>query len=96
MVSQLDEAMLYHLRYLALIECRPPSYRDFQSFEYNGKTYCMKHGTYRNKICGFKKAGIVETEYNAGTAFHTLKDVHFGKRKKEAMMTPSMTPNVKY
>jgi hypothetical protein len=35
----------------------------------------------------------VETEYNAGTAFHTLKDVHFGKRRKEAMMTPMMTPN---
>jgi hypothetical protein len=93
MVSQLDEAMLNHMHYLAVVEGRPPSYRDFQSFEFNGKTYGMTHGTYRNKICGFKKAGIVETEYNAGTAFHTLKDVHFGKRKKIEMMTPSMTPN---
>lgn len=93
MVSQLDEAMLNHLSYLAIIEGRPPSYRDFQSFEYNGKTYGMKHGTYRNKICRLKKAGIVETEYNAGTAFHTPKDVHFGKRRKAAMMTPSMTHN---
>jgi hypothetical protein len=89
MVSQLDEAMLNHMRYLALIEGRPPGYRDFQSFEYNGKTYGMTHGTYRNKICRLKKAGIVETEYNSGTAFHTLKDIHFGNRKKEAMMTPN-------
>jgi Ni,Fe-hydrogenase I large subunit len=93
MVSQLDEAMLNHLSYLALIEGRPPSYRDFQSFEFNGKTYGMTHGTYRNKIWKFKKEGRVETEYNAGTAFHTLKDVHFGKRRKEGMMTPMMTPN---
>jgi hypothetical protein len=35
----------------------------------------------------------VETEYNSGTAFHTLKDVHFGNRKKRTMMTASMTPN---
>jgi hypothetical protein len=93
MVSQLDEAMLNHMHYLAFTEGRPPSYRDFLSFEFNGKTYGMKHGTYRNKIWRLKKAGMVETEYNAGTAFHTLKDVHFGKRKKEAMMTRSMTPN---
>jgi hypothetical protein len=85
--------MLNHMHNLALTEGRPPSYRDFQSFEYNGKTYGMTHGTYRNKICRLKKAGIVETEYNAGTAFHTPKGVHFGKRRKVAMMTPMVTPN---
>jgi hypothetical protein len=53
----------------------------------------MTHGTYRNKILGLKKAGTVETECNSGTAFHTLKDVHYGRRKKVTMMTPSMTPN---
>jgi hypothetical protein len=91
MVSQLDEAMLNHMRHLTVIEGRPPSYLDFQSFEVNGKTYGMTHGTYRNKIWGFKRAGIVETEYNSGTAFHTLKGVHFGNRKKETM-TRMMTP----
>ena len=34
----------------------------------------------------------METEYNAGAAFHTLNGVHFGKKKKK-MMTPSITPN---
>jgi hypothetical protein len=91
MASQLDEAMLDHMRHLAFTEGRSFSYLDFQSFEFNGKAYGMTHGTYRNKIREFKRAGIVETEYNSGTAFHTLKDVHFGKRKKT--MTPSMTPN---
>src|SRR5918994_855519 len=91
MVSQLDEAMLNHMRYLALTEGRPFSYRDFQSFEFNGKTYGMSHGTYRNKIWEFKKAGVAETEYSAGVAFHTLKGVPFGNRKK--MMTPIVTPN---
>ena len=45
------------------------------------------------KFGRFKRAGIVETEYNSGTAFHTLKDVHFGKRKRRRVLTPSMTPN---
>ena len=83
MASQLDEAMLNHMRYLALTEGRSFSYLDFQSFELNGKTYGMTHGTYRNKILGLKKAGIVETEYNSGTAFHTLKDVTFRKEKEK-------------
>src|SRR5688500_4338424 len=93
MVSQLDEAMLSHMRYLALTEGRSFSYLDFQSFEFNGKTYGMTHGTYRNKIWGYKRAGIVETEYNSGPAFHTLKDVHSANRKRKNTMTPMMTPN---
>jgi hypothetical protein len=93
MVSQLDEAMLNHMRYLALTEGRPFSYLDFKSFEFNGKIYGMSHRTYRNKIWRFKKAGIAETEYNSRVAFHTLKGEHFGKRKKKKRMTPSMTPN---
>jgi hypothetical protein len=93
MVSQLDEAMLNHMHYLALTEGRSFSYLDFQSFEVNGKTYGMTHGTYRNKIWGFKRAGIVETEYNSGPAFHTLKDAHFGNRKRKNTMTPLMTHN---
>jgi hypothetical protein len=92
MASQLDKAMLNHIRYLVLTEGRSFSYLDFQSFKFNGMAYSMTHGTYRNKICGFKRAGIMETEYNSGIAFHTLKDVHFGSRKKKTM-TPSMTPN---
>lgn len=92
MVSQLDEAMLNHMRYLALTEGRSFSYLDFQSFEFNGKTYGMTHGAYRTKIWRFKKAGLAETESNSRIAFHTLKDVHFGKRKKRSV-TPMMTPN---
>jgi hypothetical protein len=38
------------------------------------------------------RLGVVEQEYNAGAAFHTLTGVHFGKRKM-TVMTPSMTPN---
>ena len=86
MVSRLDEAMLNYMRHLAITEGRPFSYLDFQSFEFNGKTYGMTHRTYRNKIWGFKKAGIVKTEYNAGIAFHNL---HFGNRKEKTMMTPN-------
>lgn len=89
----LDDAMLKHIRNIVLTEHRPFSYRDF-CLEVKGQPYAMSHGTYRNKVSKFKKLGIVEQEYNAGTAFHTLTGVHFGKRKrKKKTMTPSMTPN---
>src|SRR5918995_5531927 len=89
----LDDAMLKQIRYLVLIGRRPFSYLDFCSEEVKGQPYAMAHGTYRNKVSKFRKLGILEQEYNAGTAFQTLKGVPFGKRKKKKMMTPSMTPN---
>jgi hypothetical protein len=84
--------MLKHIQYLVFKEHRLFSYLDFCSKEVKGQPYAMAHGTYRNKVSKFRKLGIVEREYNSGTAFHTLKGVPFGKRKK-LMMTPSMTPN---
>ena len=91
-MPSLDDAMLKRIHYLVFKEHRPFSYLDFCSEEVKGQPYAMAHGTYRNKVSKFRKLGIVEQEYNAGTAFHTLKGVPFGKRKKK-MMTPSMTPN---
>jgi hypothetical protein len=67
MVSQLDEAMLNHMRHLVLIEGRPPSYLDFQSFKVNGKIYGMTHGTYRNKIWKFKKAVAIRDKIHDST-----------------------------
>src|SRR5215211_1351759 len=87
-MSSLGDAMLKQIRYLVLTEHRPFSYLDFCSKEVKGQPYAMAHGTFRNKISRFMKLGIVEIEYNAGTAFHTLKGVHFGKRKK-MMMIPN-------
>ena len=88
----LEEAMLKHIQDLVFKEHRPFSYRDFCSEEVKGEPYAMGHGTYRNKVSKFRKLGMVEREYNSGTAFHTVKGIHFGNRKKK-MMTPSMTPN---
>jgi hypothetical protein len=91
-MTNLDEVMLKHIQYLIFREHRPFSHRDFCSEEAKGQPYAMAYGTYRNRISKLKKLGIVEQEYNSGTAFHTLKDVHFGNRKKKTMMTPLMTP----
>jgi hypothetical protein len=93
-MPSLDKAMLEHIQYLVFKEHRPLSHHDFCSDEAKGQPYAMAHGTFRNKVSKFMKLGIVEIEYNAGTTFYTLNDVHFGNRKKEAMMTPSMTPNL--
>jgi DNA-binding transcriptional ArsR family regulator len=92
-MPSLDEAMLKHIHYLVFKEHRPFSHRDFCSEEAKGQPYAMAHGTFRNKISKFMKLGIVEIEYNSGTTYYTLKDVHFGNRKKSEMMTPKMTPN---
>ena len=92
-MPSLDEAMLKHIQYLVFKEHRPFSHRDFCSEEAKGQPYAMAHGTFRNKVSKLMKLGIVEIEYNSGTTFYTLKDVHFGNRKKKKMMTPSMTPN---
>jgi hypothetical protein len=93
-MPSLDEAMLKHIQYLVFTENRPFSHRDFCADKAKGQPYAMAHGTFRNKVSKFMKLGIVEIEYNSGTTFYTLKGVHFGKRKQETMMTPSMTPNL--
>jgi hypothetical protein len=90
-MSILDDAMLKQITYIVLTEHRPCSKLDFCSEKVKDQPYFMAHGTYRNKISMLRKLGIVEQEYNGGTAFHTLTGVHFGKRKR--MMTPLMTPN---
>jgi hypothetical protein len=91
--TKLDQAMLKSIQYLVLTDGRPFSHRDFCSEEAKGQPYAMSHGTYRNKISRFMRLGIVEQEYNAGTAFHTLAGTHFGKRKRSETMTPMMTPD---
>ena len=91
-MSILDDVMLKQIEYIVLTEHRPFSYLDFCSEKVKDQPYFMTHGTYRNKISRFMKLGIVESEYNAGIAFHTLPGVHFGKRRR--MMTPTMTPNL--
>jgi hypothetical protein len=88
----LDDAMIKQIKYIVLTEHRPFSYLDFCSKKVKDQPYAMAHGTFRNKVLELRKLGIVEREYTAGTAFHTLVGKHFGKRKKK-MMTPLMTPN---
>jgi hypothetical protein len=68
-----------HMAQIVFTENRPFSYRDFLVFEVEGKEYRVKHGTFRNKIGTFKKAGKVELDYNAGTAFYTLKGRRIGR-----------------
>ena len=92
-MSILVEAMLKQIHYIVEREHRPFSFFDFCSKEQKGQPYAMAYGTYRNKISELMRLGIVEQEYNAGTAFHTLAGKRFGKRKKRKTMTPPMTPN---
>ena len=76
-LSVLDEAMLSHMKEIVYTEHRPFSYKDFVSFDDDGKKYSMTHGTFRNKICKFQKEKIVELEYNSKICFYTLVGIHF-------------------
>jgi hypothetical protein len=96
-MSKLDAAMEKHMNYIVFTEHKPFSYRDFQTFEVDGKMHNMSNGTFRNKISQLIKAGKVEREYISGLAFYTIKSVNFGRRKHNSarmmMMTQPMTPN---
>jgi hypothetical protein len=59
-MSELDNAMMQHISHIVFTEKRPFSYRDFLSFEIDGKEYSMKHGTFRNTISKLIKAGELE------------------------------------
>jgi hypothetical protein len=97
-MSKLDVAIEKHMNYIVFTQHRPFSYRDFQTFEVDGKNQNMSNGTFRNKISQLRKAGKVEREYISGLAFYTLKGVHFGRGKHNSSrmmmkMTQPMTPN---
>lgn len=80
LVSRLDVAFLKHFEYLNKVEGKPVSYKDFLRFSVDGRTYCMKHGTFRNKISRLIKEGLVELYYNSKISFYVLKGVRFGKK----------------
>lgn len=85
-MSDLDEAMMEHMAYIVMSECRAFSSRDFLRFDVDGKEYNMAPGTIRNKFSRLRKSGDIEFVYNSGIAFYTLKGYRFGKP-----MTPNHT-----
>jgi hypothetical protein len=90
-MSKFDKVMFTHIKYIIFCEKRPFSYSDFKSFRVQGNEYCMKHGTFRNKISRLVREGIAEVAYKSNVAFYTLRGTNIGKKKN--MMTPPMTPN---
>jgi hypothetical protein len=79
-MTKLDDAMLKHMAYLAKVEERPFSYKDFEKFEVNGQIYSVAHGTFRNKISRMIKQKIADLVYNSKISFYTLREHPFGNR----------------
>src|SRR5687767_154672 len=71
--------MLKHMRKIVNEEYRPFSFRDFQEFNVDGKSYSMRYGTIRNKLSEFSKDGLIELCYTDTIAFYTLAGKKFGK-----------------
>ena len=78
-MTELDDAMLEHMKYIVLVERRQFSFKDFLRFDVDGKEYRMEHGTFRNKISKLNRNGTVELAFNSHIAFYTLKGHKFGK-----------------
>lgn len=79
MNNKLNNAMFKHMRKIVDEENRPFSYKDFLSFEVNGKWYTTKEGTIRNKFSQFSKEQKIELCYRSKVAFYTLPGIKFGK-----------------
>ena len=88
MSSELENAMLKHMKKIVYEESRPFSFLDFMEFEVDGKPYSARRGTIRNKFSKFAKEKKIEFCYNDGVAFYTLAGKQFGKNK---LMTPNHT-----
>lgn len=76
---------------IVTLERRPFCFKDFLSFEYNGKEYSYKYGTIRNIFSMLKKEGKIERVYQSVLAFYTLAGFNLGKaitlNRKEDYLT---------
>jgi hypothetical protein len=80
-MTELDDAMKKHMEFLTYSEHRPFSYKDFQYFKINQKSYEMKHGTFRNKVSNLIQNGEVEIYVKSNPNFYTLKGCRFDNGK---------------
>jgi hypothetical protein len=92
--AKLDHPMKVHMQRLVRVEKRPFCYRDFLSFEVDGKKYSMTHGTFRNKISQYVRNGYAQLEYISGPAFYSLKAINFTKPKHEMTDNRMMVPQL--
>ena len=78
------DIFLERMANIIFLENRPFCYKDFLSFELNGKEHRYTHGTIRNNFSTLKKQNSIEFVCQSPEAFYTLKGVNQGK---------SITPN---
>jgi hypothetical protein len=81
-MSEVDAAMLEHMKYIVQIEARTFSYLDFETFKVRDRWYHVAHGTCRNKFSELVRKGVIQFEYNSKVAYYTLKGHHFGTSTK--------------
>lgn len=80
-MTELEEAMSENMAYIVFVDHRPFCYKDFLSFEINGKQFKTSHGTFRNKISKMIQNGEVELNTRSNPNFYTLKGHRFDNGK---------------
>lgn len=71
-MNDLDHAILKHMNAINTLQNRPASYKDLPGFEVSGRKFVIADGTFRNKISGFGRQGLVRMVYNSKVAFYSL------------------------
>jgi len=66
------DIFLEHMAVIVFIEKRTFSYKDFLSFDYDGKGYKFEHGTIGNIFSKLKQEGKIERTYRSSPTFYTL------------------------
>lgn len=87
MYSNLENAMLKHMKKKVYEESKPFSFLDFMEFKVDDKPHSPKRGTIRNKFSKFVKENKIEFCYNDGISFYTLAGKQFGKNKLMKLTT---------
>jgi hypothetical protein len=88
MYSDLEIAMLKHMKKIVYQESRPISFLDFMEFKVDDKSYSARRGTIRNKFSKFVKEKKIEFCYNDVVSFYTLAGKQLGKNQ---LLTPNHT-----
>jgi hypothetical protein len=87
-LTDLEFAMLQHMKKIVYEEFRPFSYLDFLEFTVDNKSYKSAYGTIKNKFSKFGKENKIIFCYKDKIAFYSLPGKGFGK---DRIMTEDTT-----
>ena len=75
------QLLLKRIRQIVILEQRPLTYVDLETFEMDGQVHSFKNGTIRNYCNQWRKEGKIVCERRSLPVFHTIPGYSFEKKK---------------